>query len=53
MEAKFFRFLKIVGVGFKARSESQGHELFLKLGYWHEVQLTAPQLPVSSASNPR
>ena len=42
MEAKFFRFLKLVGVGFKARSESQGRELFLKLGYSHEVQFTAP-----------
>ncbi|XP_062203152.1 large ribosomal subunit protein uL6m-like [Phragmites australis] len=42
MEAKFFRFLKLVGVGFKARSECQGRELFLKLGYSHEVQFTAP-----------
>jgi large subunit ribosomal protein L6 len=42
MEAKFFRFLKLVGVGFKARSKSQGRELFLKLGYSHEVQFTAP-----------
>jgi len=42
MEAKVFRFLKLVGVGFKARSESQGRELFLKLGYSHEVQFTAP-----------
>ena len=42
MEAKFIRLLKLVGVGFKARSESQGRELFLKLGYSHEVQFTAP-----------
>ena len=42
MEAKFLRLLKLVGVGFKARSESQGRELFLKLGYSHEVQFTAP-----------
>ncbi|KAJ1274988.1 hypothetical protein BS78_05G101900 [Paspalum vaginatum] len=42
MEAKFFRFLKLVGVGFKARSESKGRELLLKLGYSHEVQFTAP-----------
>ncbi|KAL6622733.1 hypothetical protein ACP70R_018710 [Stipagrostis hirtigluma subsp. patula] len=42
MEAKFFRFLKLVGVGFKARSERGGRELFLKLGYSHEVQFTAP-----------
>uniref|UniRef100_M8B729 60S ribosomal protein L6, mitochondrial n=1 Tax=Aegilops tauschii TaxID=37682 RepID=M8B729_AEGTA len=42
MEAKFFRFLKLVGVGFKARTEREGRELFLKLGYSHEVQFTAP-----------
>jgi large subunit ribosomal protein L6 len=42
MEAKFFRFLKLVGVGFKARTEQGGRELFLKLGYSHEVQFTAP-----------
>jgi large subunit ribosomal protein L6 len=42
MESKFFQFLKLVGVGFKARTESQGRELFLKLGYSHEVQFTAP-----------
>uniref|UniRef100_A0A0D9X923 Ribosomal protein L6 alpha-beta domain-containing protein n=1 Tax=Leersia perrieri TaxID=77586 RepID=A0A0D9X923_9ORYZ len=27
MEAKFFRFLKLVGVGFKARTEREGREL--------------------------
>ncbi|CAI9278462.1 unnamed protein product [Lactuca saligna] len=42
MEAQFFRFLKIVGVGFKARAESEGRLLFLKLGYSHEVELTVP-----------
>ncbi|KAF0907388.1 hypothetical protein E2562_015880 [Oryza meyeriana var. granulata] len=42
MEAKVFRFLKLVGVGFKARTECEGRELFLKLGYSHEVQFTAP-----------
>ncbi|EMS49631.1 hypothetical protein CFC21_064738 [Triticum aestivum] len=42
MESKFFRFLKLVGVGFKARTEGEGRELFLKLGYSHEVQFTAP-----------
>uniref|UniRef100_A0A7C9CUQ5 Large ribosomal subunit protein uL6 alpha-beta domain-containing protein n=1 Tax=Opuntia streptacantha TaxID=393608 RepID=A0A7C9CUQ5_OPUST len=42
MEAKFFRFLKIVGVGFKARAESEGRRLFLKLGYSHEVELEVP-----------
>ncbi|KAL6001560.1 60S ribosomal protein L6 [Asimina triloba] len=42
MEAKFFRFLKIVGVGFKARAEVEGRMLYLKLGYSHEVELTVP-----------
>ncbi|GAB2224755.1 hypothetical protein Droror1_Dr00005525 [Drosera rotundifolia] len=42
MEAKYFRFLKIVGVGFKARAESEGRLLLLKLGYSHEVELTVP-----------
>ncbi|KAA8537622.1 hypothetical protein F0562_027230 [Nyssa sinensis] len=42
MEAKFFRFLKIVGVGFKGRAESEGRLLYLKLGYSHEVELTVP-----------
>ncbi|KAL8509343.1 hypothetical protein ACS0TY_016520 [Phlomoides rotata] len=42
MEAKFFRFLKIVGVGFKARAGAEGRVLYLKLGYSHEVELTAP-----------
>ncbi|CAK9152407.1 unnamed protein product [Ilex paraguariensis] len=42
MEAKFFRFLKIVGVGFKARAELEGRLLYLKLGYSHEVELTVP-----------
>uniref|UniRef100_A0A0E0LW40 Large ribosomal subunit protein uL6 alpha-beta domain-containing protein n=1 Tax=Oryza punctata TaxID=4537 RepID=A0A0E0LW40_ORYPU len=42
MEAKFFRYLKLVGVGYKARTEREGRELFLKFGYSHEVQFTAP-----------
>ncbi|KAK1644444.1 hypothetical protein QYE76_062249 [Lolium multiflorum] len=42
MEARFFRFLKLVGVGFKARTEREGRELFLKVGFSHEVQFTAP-----------
>ena len=42
MEAKFFRFLKIVGVGYKARAEAAGRLLFLKLGYSPEVELIVP-----------
>ncbi|KAL2520579.1 Ribosomal protein L6 domain-containing protein [Forsythia ovata] len=40
--SKFFHFLKIVGVGFKARAEAEGRLLYLKLGYSHEVELTVP-----------
>ncbi|OAY73993.1 60S ribosomal protein L6, mitochondrial [Ananas comosus] len=40
--AEFFRFLKIVAVGFKARTESEGRQLFLKLGYSHEVLFAVP-----------
>jgi large subunit ribosomal protein L6 len=36
MDAKFSPFLKLVGVGKKARTEHEGHEL-LKLGYNHKV----------------
>ncbi|KAL6211306.1 hypothetical protein ACLB2K_016533 [Fragaria x ananassa] len=42
MEAQFFKFLKIVGVGYKARAEAQGRLLYLKLGYSHELELTVP-----------
>ncbi|CAL9072810.1 unnamed protein product [Musa acuminata var. zebrina] len=42
MEAKNVRFLKIVGVGFKARTEAEGRQLFLKLGYSHEVEFAVP-----------
>ncbi|KAG9443880.1 hypothetical protein H6P81_015220 [Aristolochia fimbriata] len=42
MEAKFFRFLKVVGVGFKARAEAEGRLLYLKVGFTHEIELTVP-----------
>ncbi|XP_068669116.1 large ribosomal subunit protein uL6m-like isoform X1 [Aristolochia californica] len=42
MEAKFFRFLKVVGVGFKARAEAEGRLLYLKVGFTHEIELTLP-----------
>ncbi|RZB44747.1 60S ribosomal protein L6, mitochondrial [Glycine soja] len=42
METKFFRFLKIVGVGYKARAEAAGRLLYLKLGYSHDVELAVP-----------
>ncbi|KAF9592781.1 hypothetical protein IFM89_017351 [Coptis chinensis] len=37
---------KIVGVGFKARAESEGRLLYLKLGYNHEVELSVPPIRV-------
>ncbi|KAK9676836.1 hypothetical protein RND81_11G104800 [Saponaria officinalis] len=42
MEAKYFRFLKLVGTGYKARAEAGGRLLYLKLGYSHEVEMTVP-----------
>ncbi|KAK1364051.1 60S ribosomal protein L6, mitochondrial-like [Heracleum sosnowskyi] len=42
MEGKFFRILRIAGLGYKARSESEGRLLYLKIGYNHEVQVTVP-----------
>ncbi|KAJ4851619.1 hypothetical protein Tsubulata_047193 [Turnera subulata] len=42
MEAKCLRFLKMAGLGFKARTEQEGRLLFLKLGYCHEVELSVP-----------
>ncbi|XP_068639217.1 large ribosomal subunit protein uL6m-like [Aristolochia californica] len=42
MEAKFFRFIKVVGLGFKARAEAEGRLLYLKVGFTHEIELTLP-----------
>ncbi|KAL2934416.1 60S ribosomal protein L6 mitochondrial [Bienertia sinuspersici] len=42
MEAKFFRILRLVGTGYKARAEADGRLLCLKLGYSHEVELPVP-----------
>ncbi|ESR36236.1 hypothetical protein CICLE_v10030364mg, partial [Citrus x clementina] len=41
MEANFFWLLKIVGVGYKARAETEGL-LYLKLGDVHHAELTVP-----------
>ncbi|KAG8077679.1 hypothetical protein GUJ93_ZPchr0007g4551 [Zizania palustris] len=40
MKVIVFLFLNLVGVGFKARTECEGRELFLKLGYSHKVPST-------------
>ncbi|KAF9622235.1 hypothetical protein IFM89_030277 [Coptis chinensis] len=40
-----FRFLKIVGVGFKAGESRRAPSLYLKLGYNHEVE---PSVPLNS-----
>jgi hypothetical protein len=39
MEAKFFLFLKLVGVSFKERTDREGHELFLRPGAGQQVTL--------------
>nr|QIA60003.1 ribosomal protein L6 [Frullania orientalis] len=39
MEAKFFCFLEIIGVGYKASTNAQGSILYLKLGFSHEIRL--------------
>ncbi|WMV53041.1 hypothetical protein MTR67_046426, partial [Solanum verrucosum] len=40
--AKFFCFLKIIGIGFKAKAESHGCLLYINPGCRHEVELTGP-----------
>lgn len=42
MEGKFFRMLRMAGLGFKARAASEGRLLYLKVGYNHEVEVTVP-----------
>ncbi|KAL5549118.1 hypothetical protein UlMin_004349 [Ulmus minor] len=42
MEAKFFWFFKILGVGYETRAKVAGRLLFLKLGYSHKVELILP-----------
>ncbi|KAL8097468.1 hypothetical protein AgCh_030557 [Apium graveolens] len=42
MEGKYFRMLRMAGIGFKARAESEGRLLYLKIGYNHEVEVTVP-----------
>jgi large subunit ribosomal protein L6 len=43
MEAKFFCFLEIVGVGFKAIADTEGRKLILKIGFSHDIELQAPK----------
>lgn len=42
MEGKFFRVLRISDLGYRARSESEGWLLYLRIGYNHEVEVTVP-----------
>ncbi|XP_021856002.1 60S ribosomal protein L6, mitochondrial-like [Spinacia oleracea] len=42
MEAKFFRVLKLIGSGYKARAEAEGRVLLLKVGYPYEIELQVP-----------
>jgi large subunit ribosomal protein L6 len=41
MGAHFVCFLEIIGVGYKATTDGQGH-LYLKLGFSHDVKLKVP-----------
>ena len=43
MEAKFVRFLEIVGVGYKAIADSKGRKVTLKVGFSHDIELQAPK----------
>nr|YP_009674829.1 ribosomal protein L6 [Fossombronia foveolata]QDE12829.1 ribosomal protein L6 [Fossombronia foveolata]QIA59961.1 ribosomal protein L6 [Fossombronia cristula] len=54
MEAKFFCFLEIIGVGYKASTNAQGSISYLKLGFSHEIRLqVTPSVRVScSKPNP-
>ena len=42
MKAKFFCFLEIVGVGYKAITDAEGRKLTLKVGYSHDIEIQAP-----------
>ncbi|XP_021734158.1 uncharacterized protein LOC110700883 [Chenopodium quinoa] len=42
MEARYFRILRLLGKGNRARAEADGRLLRLKLGYSHEVELPVP-----------
>jgi large subunit ribosomal protein L6 len=42
MEAQFFCFLEIVGVGYKAITDLEGRKLTLKVGFSHDIELEAP-----------
>lgn len=42
MEVKFFCFLEIIGVGYKAFTDIQGQKLTLKIGFSHDIEIQAP-----------
>jgi large subunit ribosomal protein L6 len=42
METKFFCFLDIIGVGYKAITDVEGRKLILKIGFSHDIELEAP-----------
>ena len=42
MEARYFRILRLLGQGNRAKAEADGRLLRLKLGYSHEVELPVP-----------
>nr|YP_010881045.1 ribosomal protein L6 [Apopellia endiviifolia]WIA66178.1 ribosomal protein L6 [Apopellia endiviifolia]WIA66219.1 ribosomal protein L6 [Apopellia endiviifolia]WIA66424.1 ribosomal protein L6 [Apopellia endiviifolia]WIA66465.1 ribosomal protein L6 [Apopellia endiviifolia]WIA66506.1 ribosomal protein L6 [Apopellia endiviifolia] len=46
MEAKFFCFLEIIGVGYKASTNAQGSISYSKLGFSHEIRLQVTSVRV-------
>lgn len=42
MEAKYVCFLEIIGVGYKASTDTYGTLLTLKLGFSHDIRIKAP-----------
>jgi large subunit ribosomal protein L6 len=42
METKYVYILELVGVGYKAISDSSGRKLTLKLGFSHDIELKVP-----------
>lgn len=42
MQAKYIRYLEIIGVGYKATTDANGTFLYLKLGLSHDIKLRVP-----------
>jgi large subunit ribosomal protein L6 len=42
MQAKYIRYLEIIGVGYKANTDVACKFLYLKLGFSHDIKLRVP-----------